>query len=313
MFLMEKEKDAFIHDVLIVGGGPGGLSCALSIARGGRTLVICDDNKPRNINASGIRNLPGHEGIAPLEYLKILRRSFDNYPQVSLKNHKVTAIHKSHEVFVSVLDNGECLTSKSIVLAEGVEDILPEIPGLREMWGTSVFHCAYCHGYENVGKEFGILVSNRKSVQMIRLLKGLTGNISIFTNGNIFFEEDELEDFRKLDMRVFDGFIRSLECTNSTLSGINLDNDEFVAIDTLFIQNSTRPRSDLGIKLGCKLNEDNAYLVDNDGRSNVEGVYFAGDAGTKNHSVIMASAVGSHVGICVNADLLKSMLDIKNI
>jgi thioredoxin reductase len=306
---MENEKDIFIYDVLIIGGGPGGLSCALSIARGGRTLVLCDDNKPRNINATCIRNLPGHEGIAPLEYLDLLRCGFKNYPHVNLKNNTVASIQKKESIFSSQLDNGELLYSKRIVIAEGVVDVLPGIPGLKEMWGTSVFHCAYCHGYENVGKEFGILVSNRKSVQMIRLLKGLTGNISIFTNGIELFSEDELEEFRKLDMRVFNGEILSLKSADKKLAGINLGNEEFVAIDTLFIQNTTRPKSSLGSELGCLLREDGSYEVDSSGLSNVEGVYFAGDAGTRNHSVIMASAVGSHVGICVNADLLRNMFD----
>jgi thioredoxin reductase len=307
---MEKlEKN--IVDVLIVGGGPGGLSCALSIVRGGRKIIICDDNNPRNKNAECIRNLPGHEGINPLDYLKLLKKGFDNYPDADIKNNKVISIEKKENEFITILDNKEIILSKKVVIAEGVKDILPDIPGVRELWGTSVFHCAYCHGYENIGKEFGILVSNRKSVQMIRLLKGLTGNISIFTNGSDIFEEDELAEFRNLNMQIFAGKILSLKAENKKLTDIILENEESVKCDTLFIQNSVRPKSQLGVDLGCKLGDDGTYIVDEDGHSNIPGVYFAGDVGSKHHSVIMASAVGSHVGICVNADILKSTLGIQ--
>lgn len=303
-----KNEQEILYDVLIVGGGPGGLSCALSIARGGeRTILICDDGRPRNRNAEGIHNLPGHEGIPPKDYLDLLRNGLLNYPHVVFENKSVVEIEKIDPSFISTLEDGRKVQSRKVVLAEGLIDILPEIPGIKELWGRSVFHCAYCHGYENVGKEFGILVSNRKSIQMIRLIKGLSGNISIFTNGKVIFEEHELAEFRQMDMRIFNGSITSLKMTkDQKLAAINLLNFESVICDTLFIQNKTKPRSLLGSNLGCEMLEDGTYYVDGDGQSNVGGVYFAGDVGSKYHSVIMASAVGSHVGICVNAHIMKN-------
>jgi thioredoxin reductase len=304
-----KIKNDYIFDVLIVGGGPGGLSCALSVARGGRNLVLCDDHRPRNKNAEGIRNLPGHEGINPTKYLELLKQGLRCYDHVDFRDFKVTSIKKEIFFFVSTLENSESIRSRKVVIAEGVEDILPDIPGLKELWGKYVFHCPYCHGYENVGKDFGVLITNRKSIQMIRLLKGLTDSIILFMNDCSIFTEKELEEFRSRDMKVFAGKVNSLMTEEKKLVGVKLENNEVVKCDTLFIQNEVKPRSRLGQQLGCTLLENGVYEVDGDGQSNVEGVYFAGDVGTPHHSVIMASAVGSHVGICVNAHLLENMFE----
>lgn len=302
-----KTITALLTDVLIVGGGPAGLSCALSLARGGRSLILCDDKRPRNKNVDAIRNLPGHEGMSPADYRSMLKQSLCTYDQISLKDVSVISIKRGDGVFISSLSNGESVCSKRVVLAEGLVDILPEIKGLEEMWGKFVFHCPYCHGYENVGREFGVLASNKKAIQLIRLLRGLTDNISVFTNDQEIFNEYEMLEFRNSDMRVFTGKIDQLSIINSKLNGVMLENNELVKCNTLFVQNEVRPRSSLGIELGCKIGEGGIYEVTPEGESSQKGVYCAGDVGSKSHSVIMATAVGSHVGICVNADLLRGI------
>lgn len=180
-------------------------------------------------------------------------------------------------------------------------DILPDIPGMESLWGKSIFHCAYCHGYENLNKRFGLLVKNEKAMQMVRLLWGLNSNLVIFSNEHDVFNEEDLKNIKSRDIPLFNQKIAGLKEVDGCLQSVILNNQEEILCDTLFIQNEIRPRSLLGKKLGCK----------EDGKSNVEGVYFAGDIASHNQSVIMASALGSHVGICVNADLMREAFNTK--
>lgn len=310
---MVKNVEKTTCEVLIVGGGPAGISCALSIARGGGSLVLCDDKNPRNKNSKLIRNIPGHEGIEPKTYLEFLSQGIEKYQKVILKEVRVVDIQKNNNSFISILSNDEIIESLRIVIAEGVTDILPDIPGMESLWGKSIFHCAYCHGYENLNKRFGLLVKNEKAMQMVRLLWGLNSNLVIFSNEHDVFNEEDLKNIKSRDIPLFNQKIAGLKEVEGCLQSVILNNQEEISCDTLFIQNEIRPRSLLGKKLGCKEDGRGIYVVDEDGKSNVEGVYFAGDIASHNQSVIMASALGSHVGICVNADLMREAFSIKEI
>ncbi len=307
--MLQTTSDITTCEVLIVGGGPAGISCALSIARGGGSLVICDDKKPRNENSKHISNIPGLEGIAPKEYLELIGLDLKKYQKVISKEGQVVAIEKKNNLFISSLSNNEVIKSRRVVIAEGVIDQLPDIPGLRALWGKSVFHCAYCHGYENINKKFGLLVKNEKGMQMVRLLWGLNSNLVIFSNGHEIFNEHDLFELKKRNIPLFHEKVLRLIESDEKLQGVILDNQNEIPCDKLFIQNEVKPRSDLGKKLGCKEDGKGIYKVNEDGMSSVEGVYFAGDVGSHNQSVIMASALGSHVGICVNADLMREVFN----
>lgn len=291
-------------DALIVGGGPAGLSCALTLARGGRSVVLCDDGHPRNAKARVMNNFPGADGVNPAEFLEKIRKDLEFYPQINLIKSTVVDIFQGGDFFESHLFDGKIIHSKKLVLAEGLVDELPDIPGMEEGWGRSVFQCPYCHAYEQSGEGIGILADPDTLFHVTTLLLGLTEDIIVFTNGKKFLniKDKEILDFR--DIKIVEEKVHSLVMDDDRLIGLELEDGIIIERKALFIKPETRVRSDLGVRLGCKKNERGTYDTDELCRSCVRGVFIAGDESSKEHSVLIACASGSKAGLNLNLELL---------
>src|SRR5688500_4772703 len=139
------------HDVVIIGGGAAGLSAAVALARSLRSVVVIDAGEPRNAPADGAHNLLGQEGIPPLELLEKGRREAEGYGAECRRDRAVGA-RRSPIGFEVDLAGGETVQARRMLLATGLVDVLPEVPGVSEFWGKSVLHCPYCHGWEVRGR-----------------------------------------------------------------------------------------------------------------------------------------------------------------
>jgi thioredoxin reductase len=280
-------------DVAIIGGGPGGLTAALTLGRAGRKVVVFDDNKGRNFPTEHMMNFPSRDGTPPLKFREQIKSDLLKYPEVSFKNERVNDIRKLERGF---LLNGSVEASK-ILLAHGVTDILPDIYGLREAWGKNVFHCPYCHGHEFKSKKIGVIVDiPHYADHMIPLLLGLSSDVTVFTNSNAVEIPAQLKKY----------IVYHPERVRSFTDGkVELEDGKTVPINGLVIRPPQRLSTDLGVKLGCELTETGHYKVDSESMTNVPGVYAAGDVVDPRQSVLNACAYGQKAGAFMNFAILR--------
>lgn len=289
-------------DVAIIGGGPAGLSAALTLARGGRSVYVIDAGKGRNAPAAHMMNFPSRDGTPPLEFKRLIKEDLKKYASVKFESAVVTSLTKINEGFEI---NGN-IQAKKILLAHGIHDILPSIPGLKELWGKSIFHCPYCHGHEHKNEPIGFIMGEKYAAHMGALLLGLTQDLILFTNGE---KINDVSPFERNGIKVYIEKIESFIHEGESLKGVKLATGEVIPRNYLFFKAEQKLTSDLGIKLGCELNEFGLYKTDETGMTTQPGIYAAGDIASPKQSVLNACASGSMAGAFINYEILHQKFD----
>ena len=299
-------KDKIMNniDVFILGGGPAGLSAALTLGRGGRSVIVCDDARPRNKPAAHMNNYPSHDGLPPSEFRELVKKDLKKYKTVKLIQESAKDIKRVGEIFSIELADGTMINARKILLAHGVSDGLPDKPGFKELWGKGVFHCPYCHGFEHKGEKLGLVMNGTVAIHMTPILLGLTSDLMIFTDGPHDFTDENIEVLKRNNVIVHERKIKALIHEGEKLKAIEFEDHKHIERDGLFYKPDLTMKSDLGIKLGCKLNSMGFYEIDNMNRTTEKGVYAAGDIGDMRHSVLMASASGQFSGAALNHEIL---------
>lgn len=283
------------YDVAIIGGGPAGLSGALTLARGNRTVLVFDDGQPRNAPADHMMNFPSRDGTPPGEFRRLIKEDLKKYSKVEFINRRVELIKRNKDGFLL----NENVQVKKILLAHGVKDVLPVIPGMKELFGKSIFHCPYCHGYEHTNEPMGMIGGKEYADHMSVLLKGLTNDLILFTDGA------EVEEYPGL--KIYSEKIEAFIHEGDKLIGVKLVTGEIVKRSYLFYRPEQKLSSDVGVKLGCELTEMGHYKVNEFGFTTEPGVWAAGDDMTGMQSVVIACAAGSKAGAMINFEILKEL------
>ena len=302
-----------IHDAIVVGGSWAGLSATMQLARARRRVLVVDAGQPRNRFAHTSHGFLGQDGRTPAEILDTARAQVLAYPTAEFRADEATLAARVSAApdaeFEIALASGATARARRLVLATGVVDELPDVPGLRERWGRSVLHCPYCHGYEVAGRRLGVLAVSESSMHQALLLPDWSNSVTLFTNG-AFDPTDEqraalagrgvILDPRPLVEVVGDG---------ESLAGVRVaadDGTDVVALDALFTASRTRMASPLAEQLGCAFDDGPFGLVirtDAKKETTVPGVYAAGDAARVPHNATWASADGVTAGIYAHQSL----------
>lgn len=283
------------YDVAIIGGGPAGLSAALTLARGNRSVLVFDDNQPRNAPAAHMMNFPSRDGTPPNEFRLLIKADLKKYSKVEFIQERVQDIQRNENGFL--LD--EKIQVKKILLAHGVKDIFPEIPGMKELFGKAIFHCPYCHGYEHTDEPMGMIGGKEYADHMSVLLKGLSKDLVLFSNGA------EVGEYPGI--KVYTDKIESFIYEGEKMKAVKLITGEIVKRSYLFYRPDQKLSSDLGVKLGCELTEMGHYKVSDIGLTTQPGVFAAGDNMIPMQSVIIACAAGSKAAAMMNYEILHEM------
>lgn len=291
-------------DALIVGGSFAGLSAALMLARARRRVRIIDSGMPRNRFASHSHGVLGLDGIAGSELLKQARAQLLDYPSVRWISDSVVDVQRNSEGFVATTASGDTFTARKLLLATGVRDELPDLPGLQERWGHGVIHCPYCHGYEVGGGEIGLLGGHALSVKMAGVLADW-GQVTLFAHG-MTLEPDERALLQRRGVRIETERVVGLEGPAPDLDGALLADGRRIELRALFVTARQHMGSPLVERLGCELEESPVGVlvrVDAQKQTSVPGVYAAGDA-TVIGNITLANAEGVRAGVSLHHALI---------
>jgi len=295
------------HDTIIIGGSFAGLSAALYIARARRSVCVVDTGLPRNRFAQHSHGFFGNDGSAPHAMLATARSQVAAYPTVTFVGGEAATATTRSDGFTVTLASGEEIESVRLVLAFGISDELPEIPGLAERWGASVLHCPYCHGYEFSGQRLGVLHASPKSIHQAMLVSAW-GPTTLYLNGGPEPDDASLAELTKRRVAVERAPVKALHGDGSRLCSIELADGRLTSADALYVGPRTRLNSEIARQLGCELDEDAQpgpiIRTDAEKMTTVPGVYAAGDITRGAHTVTFAAADGVMAGLAVHRSLI---------
>ena len=296
-------------DVVIVGAGPAGLSAALMLGRCRRSVVVFDTAKPRNAPSHALHGYLTRDGIEPAEFLRLSRQELANYQTVSLRDEEVTAADcRPDEGFVVTLASGETVTSRKLLLATGVVDNLPDIPGFRELYGRSVFHCPYCDGWELCDRPIAIYGRGARGVGLSLELTAWSRDLVLCTDGPGEIEPDDRARLGRNGVAVREDRVSRLESSVGKLSAIVFDTGVRLERHALFFTTGQYQRSDLLERLGCQFTDKGTVRTGKYETTHLPGLFVAGDASRAVQWVVVAAAEGAEAAFAINTDLLKEEL-----
>ncbi|MBM7841417.1 NAD(P)/FAD-dependent oxidoreductase [Herpetosiphon giganteus] len=300
-------------DVIIVGGSVAGLSAALVLGRARRTVVMLDSQQPRNAQSPGVHNFLSRDGILPAELRQIGRDQLKPYPSVEVRFATAEHAQAIDGGFVVTLDDGSELRSRKLLIASGVIDELPLIEGMAELWGSSVFHCPYCHGWEVRDQPLAVLVSDADRLfHVATLLQNWSSDLVVCTNGEAQLSPEQRQILAKLNLPIREDRLVGIEQANGQLTHLIFDQGEPLARSGLLIGVPQRQRSQLPAQLGCEVSDNpqmpNLIKVQMLGQTSVPGVYAAGDATAGMQQAINAAAGGAMAGAGINHELIQDLI-----
>lgn len=300
------------YEIVIVGGSYAGLSTAMALGRSLRKVLVIDSGKPCNASTPHSHNFLTRDGSTPAEISSIAKNQVLVYPSVEFMDNKVESIVKeSNGTFHISTSDGNTFHTQKVVLATGMKDMLPEIPGLKACWGKSVIHCPYCHGYEVHHTKTGVLANGDMGYEFSTMIQHWTDDLTIFTNGEAELSEEQKSNLAQLSIHIDERPIRKIEHVDGKIEHIEFANNSTFTLTALYAAVPSKQHSDLASELGCNLTEAGYVEVDMFQKTTVEGVYAVGDCTSPFRKVSIAVASGSICGAALNREMIQSEFQAK--
>ena len=277
------------YDAVIVGGGPAGLSAALVLGRARKRVLVVDEARPANAVSQGVGGLLGHDRVKPADLRDRGRRQLQEHLRVELRHGAVEDVQRTGDGFVVWPTDGLPVRTHAIVLAHGLRYDPPPLPGIEALWGRSVFHCPFCDGWEVRDRPLAFHGSGPAAVRSALMLAGWSNDVVLCTDGAADPGGALLSE---AGVRVRTEPIARLSGTDGRLEQIEFSHGPAERREALFVNTRRDQPNGLAAALGCDLTAAGTIVTDADGRTNVAGVYAAGDAATA-HSRSVANAIGA--------------------
>lgn len=301
------------YDVVVVGGGAAGLSAALVLSRARRRVLVLDAGQPRNAPAAHMHGFLSRDGMPPGELLAQGRDEVRGYGArvVTGTVDGITACHKGG--FRVTFSGGDQVTTRQVLLATGLRDELPGIPGLRERWAHDVLHCPYCHGHEVRDRPLGVIGTTPDSVRHAQIVRQWSDDVVFFAPVGLLTESQRAELVARA-VGVVEGTVSRIVATQDRLQGVEMDDGRVIPRDVLFVLPRFVPNNDLLERLGAELDEDGWVRTGPGGAASVPGVWVAGNLANPRAQVVTAAGEGSATAIAMNGalvddDVRKSVAD----
>ncbi|HSL10705.1 MAG TPA: NAD(P)/FAD-dependent oxidoreductase [Actinomycetota bacterium] len=312
---VEREMSADPWECVIVGGGAAGLSAALVLGRARRRILVVDAGEQSNRPAEGIGGLLGHDRRPPDELFRVGRAELSAYPSVVFRAARVAAAVDRGTTFDVELDDGSREPTRTLLLATGMDYELPDIPGVRERWGGSVFHCPFCHGWEVRDRRLGVLDRSDRVVERAVLLRSWSDDVTVYADGPLELDPHDRGRLARAGIAVDERVVAGLRGSGQRLDAIAFDDGSERGCEALLVPSPLRQRSPLAADLGVGVVDPSSprgpLAVDRMFRTSVPRVYAAGDAaGDALPSVASAVAAGATAGKAIVSDLVAELLEV---
>ncbi|MET7857762.1 NAD(P)/FAD-dependent oxidoreductase [Streptomyces sp. NPDC005318] len=306
-------------DAVVIGGGAAGLNGALMLARSRRSVVVVDGGTPRNAPAEGVHGLLGLEGVAPTDLLRRGREEVRGYGGEVVVGEVISAVPAGPSAegdprFTVTLADGSAVQARRLLVATGLRDVLPEVPGLARHWGHDVVHCPYCHGWEVRDEPIGVLAVGPASVHHALLFRQLTDDLVYFNRG-AGLDEETRERFAARDIRIVDTPVAAVESTgDGRIVGVRLTDGQIVTRRVLAVATGLQARTEGLAGLNLPMQDlpggmGRHFATGPGGITQVRGVWVAGNATDPMAQVGASAAAGALAGAHINADLATADTD----
>ena len=294
-------------DAIVIGGGAAGLSAAQMLGRSRRRTLVLDAGAPRNRFAAHMHGVLGHDGLAPAELLARGRAEVEAYG-VELRTAAVSMVDEAPGHVVVALADGSTETARALIVASGISDDLPDIPGLAEGWGSGVLHCPYCHGWEVRDRRLGVLLVSPRQLHQAELIRQWSDDVVVFT-GLLGALEPEAE--RRLSARgveIITEPVVEVLGAGRQVSGVRLRDGRVVEVGAIFTMGEARPQDAFLEHLGLDRSDTpfGAFLaVDASGKTTAERIWAAGNVVSPTANVPLSMGAGAMAGAAVNGALVQ--------
>lgn len=293
------------YDVVIVGGGPGGLSAALALGRACKRVLVCDSGPRRNAAAEHIQNFVTRDGTPPEDFRRIGREQLGKYPNVEVRSARVASVSGARGAFRVDLES-ETVEARRILLATGMIDEMLPIEGFRELWGHSIIQCPYCHGWEVRGRQWGYFVRAGDASHLLPFAmqaRGWTRDVVVFTSGAFEVPPEVRAQLETAKIKLETAPVARLVAKDGQLEAVELGDGTRVPCDVLFAHPPQR-QVDLVRTIGVALDDDGYVRVDPMRfETSIPGIYAAGDLTTRMQGAILAAASATRAASMVNVEL----------
>lgn len=292
------------YEVIIIGGSYSGLSAAMALGRSLRKTLVIDSGKPCNEQTPHSHNFLTQDGKSPKEIAESAQKQVSEYETVHFHKGKATDAKKSENGFEITTEKGEKFHSKKLIIATGLVDEVPDIKGFKESWGISLIHCPYCHGYEYKGKKTGIIANGDKAVHISSLVKNLTEDVTILTQGKSNFTEEQIEKLKRNNIQIIEHEISELKHDNGIVESIIFSDQTEMKFEAVYGAFPFHQHSDIPKNLGCEFTEFGHIKTDQFQKTNIPGVFVCGDNSSMMRSVSNAVMTGNVAGAMGNMELV---------
>jgi thioredoxin reductase len=296
-------------DVVVVGGGPAGLAAALMLGRARRSVVVVDAGEPRNAPAEHLHGYLGSDGTPPADFLAIGRDEVRRYG-VEVRSGRATGAERdAGGTFAVRLEDGGAVRGRRLLVAAGLVDELPAIPGVAERWGRDVLHCPYCHGWEVQDRPVVVIGTNGMGVHQASLFRQWTGDVTLVVHAGPGPTTAEREQLSSRGVAVVEQTVAEVVVEDDAVAGVRLATGAVVPARAVVVAPRMVARSEVLATLGlapvdAPLGAGTAFQADATGATAIPGLYVAGNVADVRAQILQAAAAGSMAGAAINADLI---------
>ncbi|MBU2867345.1 NAD(P)/FAD-dependent oxidoreductase [Pacificibacter marinus] len=291
-----------IHDVIVIGGSYAGMAASLQLLRARRSVLVIDAGQRRNRTASHSHGFLGQDGVDPAVIARDARNQLEAYPTLTWVEGEAASVTGKRDAFVVETVGDQTYHTRRILFATGVTDQLPQIDGLAERWGRSVFHCPYCHGYELDQGRIGVIASGPMSMHQAELLTEW-GAVTFFINSVLSLDPAAQQVLEQRGVMIENTAVLAL----TGEADVQLADGRTLSFAGLFVAPTVTPSTTLPTKLGCTIVEGpmgQMIAVDGAKETTVRGVYACGDVAQMPHSVSLAVGDGAMAGLQLHRSLV---------
>jgi thioredoxin reductase (NADPH) len=297
-----------VFDVAVIGGGPAGLSAGVALARALRSVVVIDAGEQRNLGAESVHGFLSREGMSPRDLLAAGREELVRYGG-TMASGFVRSAKKRDDGFVLAMADGSTVTVRRLLIATGIVDELPDLPGVADRWGRDVLYCPYCHGWEIRNRKIGVLATDGHSVLQALTFRQWSPDVTFLLNDALELSAGQAEQLAARSVQVVEGKVRALAVRDDRLVGATLDSGATVGLDVLVVSPATMSKANMLQRLGLEpaaLEEGPGSRLETEqsGRTSCPGVWAAGNAADVSAQVMTAAAAGLRAAEAINADLV---------